>query len=119
MKDYRDFKKGICKSDICKEYRISKTEIEYSARDFFGPSIKLKETIIKGEKPTLEPLLETYRCEETSISTGAEKLLQEFAKEYYKKYGSFYLVSNFGKILIDSDNVEEIIKSFKLKISIF
>lgn len=119
MKEYRNFKKGICKSGIRKEYKILKTDIEYSARDFFGPSIKLKETITEGKIPTVEPLLETYRCEETSISTGAENLIQDFAKEYYKKYGSFYLISNFGEILINSDNVEEIIKSFKLKISIF
>lgn len=120
MNEYRDFRKGIWTVKILQdENNVSKKVLEYSARDFYGPAMQLRETIIKDSIPKIEPLTDTYIYEETSTAIGAEKLVEQFSTEYYKKKGKFYLVSKFGTILIDSEKTDEIIKAFKCKIRIF
>ncbi len=120
MKENRDFRKGIWTVEILQaEGNLSKRILEYSARDFYGPTMQLRETIIKGKIPQIEPLPDTYMCDETSVSVGAEKLAEQFSTEYYKKKGKFYLISKFGTILIDSEKAGEIIKAFKYEIQIF
>lgn len=120
MKEYRDFRKGIWTIEILQdENNMSKKILEYSARDFYGPAMQLRETIIEGSIPKIEPLTDTYICEETSTAIGSEKLVEQFSTEYYEKKGKFYLVSKFGTILIDSEKAGEIIKDFKCKIRIF
>ena len=120
MKEYRDFRKGIWTVEILQdENNVSKKILEYSVRDFYGPTMQFRETIIKGKIPQIEPLPDTYMCDETSVSAGAEKLAEQFSTEYYKKKGKFYLISKFGTILINSEKTGEIIKDFKCKIRIF
>lgn len=93
--------------------------LEYSIRDFYGPSIQVLVTKVKGELPKLKPNKDTYGYEDVDVCIGVERTIKEMAKEYYNQYGCHILTSRFGEILIDSENIDDIFEEFKKTICIF
>lgn len=99
---------------------IKYLQLKFIKSDFYGPSIEL---VLKkdGEAtPEVEPVKESYCIEDISVAIGIDKTVAKAATEIFAIYGKFYLVSKYGKILIeDPSRVEETFSNFKKQISLF
>lgn len=102
-----------------KNHRNEHTEMEFSAMDFYGPSVILE--IVEQEDclPVVEVKTSTYKHEDASVAVGLNKTMVTAAKELFRELGSYKLMTRFGLIYINSEEVEEVFEDLKNRIPLF
>lgn len=95
------------------------TTWKYYKTDFYGPFVEIKVREVKGIRPYVELVNGSYKVEDASVAIGINRVMLEAAKELFKEYGSYTLVTRFGEIYIKDENVEKVFQNLIKSINLF
>lgn len=99
--------------------KVKHIEVEFSTMDFYGPLVKLEIHQEKDCLPSVEVKSSTYKYEDASVAIGLNKTMLTAAKELFNEFGQYKLLTRFGVIYINSEDVEKIFEDLKNRIPLF
>lgn len=92
---------------------------KYCKTEFYGPFVEIKVREVKDVRPYVELVNGSYKVEDASVAIGINRVMLEAAKELFKEYGSYTLVTRFGEIYIKDENVEKVFEDLVKSINLF